>query len=298
MTPGATSILSFKERGPWGDPRYRGNASGHVYRTLFELYRPKVFVDPTAGSGTAVEVAREMGIEAYGLDLKDGFDALAETILKAVGKPADMVFSHPPYWTIIRYSGAVWGKTPHPNDLSQIEDYDEFMDRLHALLLNQREATHPGGTYGLLIGDIRKQGRYYSPQADLIARLPREELRAVLIKVQHNVQSNQKSYPLKHPRIMHEYLLLWERSPGGLYITLAAGKQLRRALEGTWRAVIHTALVKLGGRASLRELYEAVAAEAPERIRKNPNWQAKIRQVLQRHFNPIERGVWSLPQTA
>jgi hypothetical protein len=33
----------------------------------------------------------------------------------------------------------------------------------------------------------------------------------VLVKEQHNVTSNGKDYPLRLPRIMHEYVLLWER---------------------------------------------------------------------------------------
>ena len=69
------SILSFPERGPWGKSSWRGNCSGHVYKSLFEQLRPGTFVDPMVGSGTSVEVAREMGIQAFGLDLHSGFNA-------------------------------------------------------------------------------------------------------------------------------------------------------------------------------------------------------------------------------
>ena len=48
---------------------------------------------------------------------------------------------------------------------------------------------------------------YSSYQADLIVRMPRQELLTVLIKEQHNV----KDYPLRLPRIMHEYVILWEK---------------------------------------------------------------------------------------
>jgi hypothetical protein len=73
-TPLDGSILSFPDRGPWGKSRYRGNCSGYVYKRIFEHIRPRVFTDPMVGSGTSVEVAREMGIEAYGLDLHSGFN--------------------------------------------------------------------------------------------------------------------------------------------------------------------------------------------------------------------------------
>ena len=28
------SIMSFPDRGPWGDSKWRGNASGYVYKSL------------------------------------------------------------------------------------------------------------------------------------------------------------------------------------------------------------------------------------------------------------------------
>jgi hypothetical protein len=73
LFPGS-SILSFPDRGHWGNAGYRGNCSGYVYQQLFTVLRPRVFIDPMVGSGTSVEVAREMGTEAYGLDLHSGFN--------------------------------------------------------------------------------------------------------------------------------------------------------------------------------------------------------------------------------
>ena len=205
------SLLSFPERGPWGNARYRGNCSGHVYRALFERLRPQVFTDPTVGSGTSVEVAREMGIEAYGLDLHSGFNILKQRILDVVGQPSDLVMSHPPYHNIIVYSGQVWGTEPHPDDLSRCATEEEFMDKLIVAMKNQRHATKPGGYYGTLIGDIRKDGQYFSLQAELITCCPKRELRAILIKQQFNPASDRKAYPLPLPRIMHEYVILWQK---------------------------------------------------------------------------------------
>jgi hypothetical protein len=104
------SILSYPDRGPWGDARYCGNCSGYVYREIFERLRPRVFTDPMVGSGTSVEVAREMHIEAYGLDLRSRFNILKQRILEVVQKPSDLVLSHPPYHDMIVYSGKVWSR--------------------------------------------------------------------------------------------------------------------------------------------------------------------------------------------
>jgi len=79
------------------------------------------------GSGTSVEVAREMGIEAHGLDLHSGFNILKHSILDTVGKTSDLVLSHPPYHNIVAYSGSVWGRNPHPADLSRCATEEEFL---------------------------------------------------------------------------------------------------------------------------------------------------------------------------
>jgi hypothetical protein len=207
------SILSFPDRGPWGNARYPGNCSGYVYQTLFKHLKPRVFTDPMVGSGTSVAVAREMGIDdAHGLDLYSGFNILTDSILQAVGKPSDLVFSHPPYHDMVIYSGRVWGNESHPDDLSRCSTEEDFLEKLYRALVNQRGATRPGGFYGLLIGDVRRRGQYSSYQADIIIRMPRDELRAVLIKAQHNVRSDRVHYDhLPLPRILHEYILLWQR---------------------------------------------------------------------------------------
>jgi hypothetical protein len=207
----AGSVLSFLDRGPWGNSLYRGNCSGYVYREIFERLKPRVFTDPMVGGGTSTDVAWEMGIEGHGLDLHSGFNVLKDSIREAVGKSSDLVLSHPPYHDIVVYSGKVWGRAPHPDDLSRCASEEEFLDKLTHAIKNQREATRGRGYYGVIIGDVRKGGNYSSYQADLIARMPKTELQAVLIKQQHHVMSDSKDYPLKLPRIMHEYVILWER---------------------------------------------------------------------------------------
>ena len=56
-----------------GDPRYRGNCAGEVVRDLLLYFNPRFFVDPSCGSGVpSGDVARELGIQYIGLDLKGG----------------------------------------------------------------------------------------------------------------------------------------------------------------------------------------------------------------------------------
>lgn len=142
------SILSFPDRGPWGNAWYRGNCSGWVYKRIFECLRPLVFTDPMVGSGTSVEVARETGIEAHGLDLHSGFNILKHSILEVIGKPSDLVLSHPPYHNMIVYSGCVWGGEPHPGDLSRCATEEDFLEKLR--LASCREPTQGHGSWQFL----------------------------------------------------------------------------------------------------------------------------------------------------
>lgn len=293
-----SSVMSFPERGKWGRASWRGNASGYVYKKIFEQLHPRVFVDPMVGSGTSIEVAKEMGIEGIGLDLHQGFDAVNHSILKAVGKEADLCLSHPPYGTMIRYSGSVWGTEPDPRDLSHHDD-EEFHSMLQCVMLNQREATKPGFYYGCLIGDLRRNGRYTSYQAEVIARMPRDELAAVLIKMQHGCTSDRKAYgAMQLPRIEHEYLCLFKRKAMPVLVMLSGlARDQQARLKSTWRNIVRVVLQGLGGSAPLAEIYQRVAADAPERLAANPHWQDKVRQVLNSNpsdFKSAGRGSWAL----
>ncbi|MBS3912707.1 MAG: hypothetical protein KGZ70_12950 [Hydrogenophaga sp.] len=292
------SILSYPERGQWGKSSWRGNCSGHVYKELFERLQPKVFVDPMVGSGTSVEVAKEMNIEAHGLDLHSGFNAISDSILLAVGKPADLCLSHPPYGGMIVYSGNVWGQA-NPNDLSRCESDEDFHEKMQLVLLNQREATAGRGYYGTIIGDWRRSGVYTSYQAEMIARMPREELAAVLIKAQHNCTSDRKQYgSMKLPFILHEYILLWQKKATPVLVLLnkLAHQQYGR-LTSTWKNLVKSVLMQLGGKGDLGAIYEHVQREAPQKLSENPNWKAKVRQTLNQNadlFKPVDRGVWAI----
>jgi hypothetical protein len=293
------SIVSYPERGNWGKSSWRGNCSGHVYKELFERLRPAVFVDPMVGSGTSIEVAKEMQIEAHGLDLHSGFNAIRDSIVGTVGKTADLVVSHPPYGGMIIYSGKVWGNEAHADDLSRCASDDDFHEKMQLVLLNQRDATNPGGYYGTIIGDWRRNGVYTSYQAEMIARMPRDELAAVIIKAQHNCQSDSKQYGrMKLPFILHEYVLLWQKKSVPVLVMLGQlARQQHARLTGTWKNIVKSVLVQLGGRADLSVLYETVAKSAPQKLAENESWREKIRQTLNQNpqmFTPVQRGTWAI----
>ena len=95
--------------GTQGDPNYRGATPSYIIWNLLERYtKPKdLVVDPCAGSGTTLDVARELGRRALGYDIapvrKDIFRVDARK-LPLENEKADFVFIDPPYSTHIEYS--------------------------------------------------------------------------------------------------------------------------------------------------------------------------------------------------
>ena len=292
------SVMSFPERGNYGDSKGRGNTSGYIIKELIQHFNPRLFVDACEGSGTSKDVCKEMGIEYVGLDLYKGQDFTKDYILTQLPRPADICFTHPPYHDMIAYSGSVYGKEILMGDTSHCRNVEEFISKSQVMLMNQREATKEGGIYCTLIGDQRGgslgKGNFRSYQSDFIQMMPKEELLSVAIKLQHNCMSDTRIYNGSFIPIMHEYLLIWNKRANSLFaISFDIASELQSRVATNWRNAIRIVMMKLQ-KADLNTIYYEIEKVASNLIANNPNYKAKIRQQLQKHYNNVERGVWSL----
>lgn len=194
------SVVSYPDRGPWGDRTFPGNCSGYLLIDLCATFKPRTVLDPMEGSRTSREVCADLEIAYTGFDLRTGTDSLRDEI----GTGYDLIFWHPPYYDMKRYSD-------DPHDMSRAASPGGFLALLRAGYNRFFGALNPGGRLAVLIGDLRRQGNYLPLTAD-VARLDRTHIESIIIKLQHNMSSNTTRYRGAFVPIVHETVTIFRRS--------------------------------------------------------------------------------------
>ena len=277
------SIVSYKDRGNFGDSRYRGTCTGYIIKDLLNQFyhtsKPKKFIEVFSGGGTGKDVAKELNItNSLHLDLNNGWDALIDEIPSG----SDFIFSHPPYWDIISY--ATQRKSYNENDLSNQMPYDKFIQKLN--LVNEKiyHSLLYGGRHAILIGDIRKQGKYYSIMKDMDWY---GDLESHIIKVQYNCLSDNKIYSNQNfIPIKHEHLLIFKKNRVWLFSkkeTNTLQINIMEVTNITWRDLIQATLEFMRNRASIDEIYN-ILIKSKKAQNKN-HVREKIRQTLNNNSN-------------
>ena len=148
--------------GVQGDPAYKGATPSYIIWNLLKRYtRPRqLVVDPCAGSGTTLDVARDLDRRALGYDLaptrQDIFRADARELPLEDAK-ADFVFIDPPYSTHIHYSD-------DPRCIGKLDaatsDYYEAMD---AVFSECGRILRPDRFMAVYVCDSYVKGRGFYP---------------------------------------------------------------------------------------------------------------------------------------
>ena len=304
-----STILSFPERGPWGDKRYRGNCSGWIQAFLIWKYQVKKFAELFAGSGTGYDVANDMGISYVGADLnprpvRPGIlcvDAMLDEVPDAFFD-ADMIFMHPPYGLEIGipYAGSMYpdpGKELSKKDLGQMP-WQTFMKTLNHIIMKYYAAMETGSKMSILMGDVRRKGRFHSMLMDIVKP---GELEQVIIKQQHNTMSGGRTYAHRNfVPLVHEYIMVLKKMmPYLITFKLPTEHEmdLRDSKSATWKDVVWAVMQELKGEnrpIPLSEIYEQIKDN--KKCQTNANWEAKVRQTLQKSslFSSNQRGMWQI----
>jgi DNA modification methylase len=173
---------------PQGRPGYQGATPSFIIWNLLQRYtKPKdLVVDPCAGSGTTLDVCRDLGRRALGYDVhparKDIFRVDARKLPPELTGKVDFVFIDPPYSTHLDYGS-------DPRDIGKLDaagpDYYKAMEQVFSEI---HRVLKPDRHMALYVSDSFVKGKgFFSIGFELFALL-RQKLRPVdiIAVVRHN----------------------------------------------------------------------------------------------------------------
>jgi DNA modification methylase len=233
--PEEWTVWNFPDRGRWATHvgNYRGNWSPYVPRNLIERYTQSgdTVCDPMMGSGTTLVECKLMGRNAIGVDVnvnacmiamnrldfkivQDGqeypipkiefYQGDVRNLDLIINESVDLVATHPPYCSIISYSGG-----QIPGDLSELH-FDEFIREMGVAARECFRVLKPGKYCAILTGGTRKYGHYVPIHIGMLAKFLDAGfiLNEEIIKLQHNTKSMKEWAGATHGfyKIAHEHL--------------------------------------------------------------------------------------------
>jgi DNA modification methylase len=148
--------------GQQGNAGFAGATPSYIIWNLLQRYTKEkdLVIDPCAGSGTTLDVARDLNRRALGYDLaptrKDIFRVDARKLPLEDGK-ADFVFIDPPYSTHIEYS----------DDLRCIGKLDaagkEYYEAMELVIREIHRILRPGKHMAMYVSDSFVKGKGFFP---------------------------------------------------------------------------------------------------------------------------------------
>lgn len=171
-----------------GDPKYKGATPSYIIWNLLQRYtEPKdLVIDPCAGSGTTLDVARDLGRRALGYDVhptrKDIFRVDARKLPAELTGKADFVFIDPPYSTHLDYG-------PDPRDIGKLDAADgKYYEAMEQVVREIARVLKPGAHMGLYVSDSYVKGKGFYPIGFELFAILRKHLEPVDIVsvVRHN----------------------------------------------------------------------------------------------------------------
>jgi len=171
-----------------GSPNYKGATPSYIIWNLLQRYtKPgELVIDPCAGSGTTIDVARDLDRRALGYDVhptrKDIFRVDARKLPPELTGKADFVFIDPPYSTHLDYGD-------DPRDIGKLDAAGgAYYKAMEDVIAEIHRVLKPGRHMALYVSDSYVKGKAFHPIGfELFARL-RAKLEPVDIVsvVRHN----------------------------------------------------------------------------------------------------------------
>ncbi len=155
-----------------GDPNYAGATPSYIIWNLLQRYTRErdLVVDPCAGSGTTLDVARDLNRKALGYDVhptrKDIFRVDARKLPQELTNKVEFVFIDPPYSTHIDYG-------PDPRDIGKLDAAGlEYYRAMEQVFSEINRILRPDHHMALYVSDSFVKGKGFYPIGfELFSRL-------------------------------------------------------------------------------------------------------------------------------
>ena len=165
-------------------------------------------LDPMVGTGSTLIACLRSGRNGIGIELSPKYAELAAQMVEeeraALGSerlradviqgdsanlpgfdlpPIDYVLTSPPYWNMLHAKGAGTQKqrredadldvtySDNSADLGNVENYDEFLERLVAIYSSLQDVLRPRAYLTIIVKNVKKGGKIYPLAWDLSHRL-------------------------------------------------------------------------------------------------------------------------------
>ena len=145
--------------GVQGDPNYKGATPSYILWNLLQRYtrEKELVVDPCCGSGTTLDVARDLNRRALGYDVHptrtDVFRVDARKLPPELTGKADFVFVDPPYATHLDYG-------PDPRDIGKLPAADgSYHAAMRQVIAEIGRVLKPGRHMALYVSDSYEHGK-------------------------------------------------------------------------------------------------------------------------------------------
>ncbi|MBN8217863.1 MAG: DNA methylase [Spirochaetes bacterium] len=170
-----------------GDQAYVGATPSYIVWNLLSRYTKPgaTVVDPFCGSGTTLDVAKDLGRDGVGFDLAPSRPDIRQADARKIPLPdrsADFVFMDPPYGDHIRYSD-------HPDCIGKLSSLETgFFQAMDKAFSEGTRLLRPGAHLAVYVCDFFNVRKGFSPVGFRLFSLLEKRLEAVEIVsvVRHN----------------------------------------------------------------------------------------------------------------
>jgi len=145
-----------------GDKEYVGATPSYIIWNLLKRYTQTgdLVLDPMCGSGTTLDVCRDLGRVGVGFDIAPYRSDIKPADARSIplkDHSVDFVFVDPPYSTHVKYSG-------DPACIGELDALDGGYYEAMALVIQEMSRVlKPGGYLGLYVSDSFRKGKPFMP---------------------------------------------------------------------------------------------------------------------------------------